>query len=151
MIKKRGKIMQVNLNDVIEAIEFEGDLLSHYYNKKTGLIIYVEDEETTAYKAEDIETIDSFEEWEQELIRALHDLKENPQDYIQLPDKNETDEYKLMVKFCKTIDGFEIKNTIRELKDEIENKGYINAWYDYREKAEYNLAKEWCEKNNIKY
>ncbi|MGG7325696.1 hypothetical protein [Clostridium baratii] len=27
--------MKVNLNDVIEAIEFEGELLKHYYNKST--------------------------------------------------------------------------------------------------------------------
>ena len=32
--------MKVNLSDLIECIEFEGELLSHYYNKKTGVIIY---------------------------------------------------------------------------------------------------------------
>ena len=31
--------MQVNLSDLIEAIEFENDMLSHYYNKDTGVII----------------------------------------------------------------------------------------------------------------
>lgn len=143
--------MEVNLSDVIEAIEFEGELLSHYYNKNTGIILYVEDASSASYKAEDIENIDSFEEWEQELIRELNDLKQNPQDYIQLPDKNETDEYKIMVEFCKTIDKLEIKPSIRELKDEIEKRGYINNWYDYREKVEYNMAKDWCERNNIKY
>ena len=34
--------MKVNLSDVIEAIEFENDMLNHYYNKKTGVIIYKE-------------------------------------------------------------------------------------------------------------
>ena len=56
--------MKVNLNDVIEAIEFEGELLNHYYNKETGVIIYVEDESTSKYKAEDIKNIENFEEWE---------------------------------------------------------------------------------------
>ena len=30
--------MKVNLNDVVECIEFEGELLTHYYNKKTDII-----------------------------------------------------------------------------------------------------------------
>ena len=30
--------MKADLNDVIECIEFEGELLTHYYNKKTDII-----------------------------------------------------------------------------------------------------------------
>ena len=30
--------MKVNLNAVVECIEFEGELLTHYYNKKTDII-----------------------------------------------------------------------------------------------------------------
>ena len=35
--------MKADLNDVIECIEFEGELLTHYYNKNTGVIMYIED------------------------------------------------------------------------------------------------------------
>ena len=30
--------MKINLNAVVECIEFEGELLTHYYNKKTDII-----------------------------------------------------------------------------------------------------------------
>lgn len=143
--------MKVNLNDVIESMELEGEMLQHYYNKDTGIIMYIEDSSSAAYKAEDIENIESFEQWEQELIRALYDFKENPQNYIQLPDENELDEYKIMKEFSKTYEGIEIKDSVQALKDEIKNKGLIDNWYDYRENAEYNIAKQWCEKNNIQY
>ena len=143
--------MEVNLRDVIEAIEFEGELLKHFYNKNTGVIMYVEDSSTASYKAEDISKLDEFEEWEQELISALHDLKENPDDYIQLPDENELDEYKMMCKFAESKGKLDIKSSLREMKEEIENKGYLNDWYDYRENIEYTIAKSWCEKNNINY
>ena len=33
--------MKADLNDVIECIEFEGELLTHYYNKNTGVIMYI--------------------------------------------------------------------------------------------------------------
>ena len=143
--------MEVNLKDVIEAIEFEGELLKHFYNKNTGVIMYVEDSSTASYKAEDVSRLEEFEEWEQELILALHDLKENPHIYIQLPDETELDEYNMMCNFAKGEEKLELKSTLREMKEEIENKGYLNEWYDYRENIEHNIAKNWCIRNNIKF
>ncbi len=143
--------MEVNLKDVIEAIEFEGELLKHFYNKNTGVIMYLEDCSTASYKAEDISRLDEFEPWERELIIALHDLKENPDEYIQLPDETELDEYNMMCRFVESKEELEIKSALREMKEEIENKGYLNEWYDYRENMEYTIAKNWCEKNNIKF
>ncbi len=77
--------LKADLNDVIECIEFEGELLQHYYNKKTGIIIYIEDSSTATYKADDIQNLDSFEDWEKELILSINDFRENQSDYIQLP------------------------------------------------------------------
>ena len=153
--------MQVNLKDVIEAIEFEGDLLTHYYNKKTGVIIYAEDESTSNYKAEDINNLKNFEEWERELISCLYDLKENFEDYIQLPNKDEINEYAMMVEFCRSLSDENFKDkdleeiqkeySMRKLREYIESIERLSEWYDYREKAEYQLAINWCEKNNIEY
>ena len=39
--------MRVDLNDVIEAIEYENESLDYYYNKKTGVVIYKEADGTT--------------------------------------------------------------------------------------------------------
>ena len=33
--------MKVSLNAVVECIEFEGELLTHYYNKKTIYILFL--------------------------------------------------------------------------------------------------------------
>ncbi|MDR5587129.1 MULTISPECIES: UPF0158 family protein [Clostridium] len=153
--------MQVNLSDVIEAIEFEGELLSHYYNKKTGVIIYLEDESTSNYKADDINNLENFEEWERELIICLHDLKENFEDYIQLPNEDEINEYGMMIDFCKSLDDENFKDkkleelqekySLRKLREYIENIEHLSEWYDYRENTEYKLAIDWCEKNNIEY
>lgn len=150
--------LKVDLNDVIECIEFEGELLQHYYNKKTGIIIYIEDSSTATYKADDIHNLDSFEEWEKELILSINDFRENPSDYIQLPSHEDINEYGIMIEFCNNIEESELKNKIlnnkdsfRELRQSIENEGLINDWYDYREGAERNLAIKWCNDNNIEY
>ena len=150
--------LKVDLNDVIECIEFEGELLQHYYNKNTGVIIYIEDSSTATYKSDDIHNLDNFEEWEKELILSLHDFKENPQDYIQLPSHEDINEHGMMIEFCNNIEDTEVKKKIlnnkdsfRDLRKSIENEGLINKWYDYREDAEKNLAIKWCKDNNIEY
>ncbi len=152
--------MQVNLSDLIEAIEFENDMLSHYYNKDTGVIIYKEDMETASYFAEDIDRVDSMEEWEKELIEGLYDLKKNPENYIKLPDKEELNELKIMINFCSSFSDIELPKLeefndegkmLHEVKNIIRNKGLINEWYDYREYSEREIVIEWCKKNNIQY
>lgn len=153
--------MKVELSDVMEAIEFEGEALTHYYNKKTGVIIYLEDESTANYKAEDINNLDSFEEWERELITALHDLKVNSDNYIQLPSLDDINEYNMLKEFSKVIKDEKLislinetnggEDQMRKIIEHIRKIGKIEEWYDFREDAEYNLAKEWCNKNNISY
>ena len=150
--------LKVDLNDVIECIEFEGELLQHYYNKNTGIIMYIEDSSSATYKADDIHNLNNFEDWEKELILSLHDFKENPSDYIQLPSYDDINEHGMMIEFCNKIEDIELRNKIlnnkdsfRELRQSIENEGFINEWYDYREAAEINLAIKWCNDNNIEY
>lgn len=145
--------MQVYLEDVIESIEFENELLNHFYNKDTEVIIYKEDSSTAKYSADDIKDLDKFEEWERELIISLYDLKENPDNYIKLPKRTEDDEYDMIINFCRESD-IEIKEgtyKIDDLKNLIENKGLLLQWYDYREEEERKIAIKWCKKNNIKY
>ncbi len=136
-------------------------MLNHYYNKKTGVIIYKEDSETSSYSANDIHKIDQMEEWERELVSGLYDLNENPQDYISLPGRDEIDEIKMMVEFCNSFSDIKLENTIdsdndydkmlHDINNTIRDKGLINEWYDYREASEKEIAIEWCNKNNIEY
>lgn len=153
--------MKVNLSDVIECIEFENESLNHYYNKKTGIIVYRESSQSCTYKAEDYNNINDFEEWERELIESLYDLKCNPQDYIQLPCLDEVNEFKILVQFCNSFSDLSIDNIIKENIDEvkkiqkikrlIEDKNMLNDWYDYREQSEKEIAENWCRINNIEY
>lgn len=153
--------MKINLNDVIEAIEYENDVLNHYYNKKTGVIIYQDNSEESSYNAEDINNLEIFEEWERELIKDLYDLKKNPQDYIRLPENGEEHELKMMISFCSSFSDIsidkELNNNnslagdIHSIKKIIQDKGLINDWYDYREAVEKDIAAEWCRDNKIDY
>ncbi|MDO4535406.1 MAG: UPF0158 family protein [Clostridium perfringens] len=153
--------MKVDLKDVIEAIELQGDLVNHYYHKNSGIIIYVEDPSVANYKASDIEQLDEYEEWEKDLISSLYDFEENPYDYIILPNKEHINEDKMIMDFCNSIEDISLRdNILNEINEEnsffkikkaIENNGLLSEWYDYRENAERELAINWCKNNNISY
>ena len=101
--------MKVNLNDVIECIEFENENLNHFYNKNTGVIIYKESPETSNYSAADYSRINEFEDWERELIESLYDLENNPNDYIKLPGEDEINELNDILNYLKRNDRIEIE------------------------------------------
>ena len=150
--------MKINLSDVIEAIEFQGDLVNHYYNRNSGIIIGVEDSNTSAYTASLVKDLDKFEEWEKELICNLYDFEENPEDYISLPKGHEVDEHRMLLGFCDSLEDSNLRDkllnhreSLLNLKKSIEDSGLLSDWYDYREKAERNLAINWCENNNLEY
>ena len=146
--------MKVELKDVIEAIEFENELLNHFYNKKTGVIIYKEDFETTNYTSEDINRINELEEWEREIVNNLFDLNKHPEDYIQLPVKDESYELNMMMEFCNSFSDINMPDKIEseeELKKIIQDKNLLSEWYDYREYVEKEIAIDWCNENNIEY
>lgn len=127
--------MKVNLNDVIEAIEFANDTTTYYYYKKTGVIIYTDD----------YGSVDDPE--------MMEDLEDNPEDYIELPDSYEINEGKMMVNFlCDYYDVDEVfGKRIRVLKRMIEDKGLLDEWDKYKEDKEKEIAVRWCEVNDIEY
>ncbi len=52
----------VKLNDIIEAMETESDMMTHYLNKKTGEVIPISEEEMSA--AENEEDPENFSDWQ---------------------------------------------------------------------------------------
>lgn len=145
--------MRVDLQDVIEAIEYENEFLSHYYNKYTGVIIYKEEKVKEPFHKEGIKEIESLEDWQKELLMQLKDLEDHPENYIQLPGHDELHEGRMMKKFMDKVylkcDADE--NDIETLKKAIENKCLLSDWYEYREELERQIAIDWCERNNIEY
>ena len=80
---------------------------------------------------------------------------------ISLPGQYEINEYKIIKNFIETIKDNQIKNQLliairgpgafRRFKDSFINYGIINVWYEFKNNAYYELAKEWCLWNNIDY
>ncbi|WP_147532281.1 UPF0158 family protein [Bacillus marasmi] len=151
--------MKVKLEDIIEGIEMQSEENRAYLNLKTGGVVYVSlDELSMAEEEEDFETLP---EWQQNELKLAIDIVENFEDYVSLRACIEINEYRMMENFCfslKDNNKSEIllhsikgKGAFRRFKDNAIRLGIVSKWYDYRNNCYKEIAREFCESNNINY
>jgi Uncharacterised protein family (UPF0158) len=79
----------------------------------------------------------------------------NDEKYVKLPDKGDINEYDIMEEFAEDNDelsrAMRGRGTFRRFKDEIIEQCIEDDWYDFKEKALIEIAREWCEENGIVY
>ena len=150
--------LTVKLDDIIEAMEFQSDEIQSYLNKKTGQVVTISYEEFSA--AEQNRSIEDFPDWQQEQIRVAEDILYS-EDYMPLPDKFEINEYRIMEKFCLSLNDDEIRNDMyysikgrgafRRFKENIHRYDIAEDWYKFRDEMIREIAIEWCLYNNISF
>ena len=148
----------VNLEEVLEAIKMRTRDSNYFYNKKTGEIHYITDDELR--DAEDGIDISEYPEWQQESLKTAIDIF-STDNYIKLPDDYEINDYKIMEDFCYSIEDKELRNKMvnaidgkgafRIFKDKIYEYDLADEWYEYQDKRFKEIAIEWCERHDIKY
>lgn len=152
-----NKRFVVSLKEAVVAMDTMSDQIHSYLHLKTGEWVSLSDEMLSLAQA-DFE-MDHHPAWEQELILIARDILESD-DYLELPDRNEIQEYAIMDEFCRTLND-RIRN---DLLDKIRGKGGCrrfkklirryqieNQWYEFREKSLESILIEWLEKNHIDY
>jgi hypothetical protein len=153
--------MKVKLSDIVDAIDIQPDEGSSYLNKETGEIETVTEEEMNAVYEDDIP--EDAPEW---MIRATETARkiiddETSEIYIQLPDKYEVHEYRIMEKFSLSVNDREVseslyhaiksKGAFRRFKDAIHRYGIADDWYKYRDSYLKEIAKDWCKGNDVDF
>ena len=132
--------MNVNLSDIIEAIEFTDDMTHSFLDKVTGKIVTVNEFGMTSKEQE-----------------AVYDMLDE-HGFYRLPDQYELNGYNTMEEFIETLpsptrDRLEIAisghGAFRRFKDEIRRLGVEKAWYQYEADDNKRKAIEWCKDNGI--
>lgn len=155
-------IKPVKLKDVIENLDMADDNFKAFYSKKTGKIFVASVEDLRI--AEDSEEDDDFAEypeWQRESIIEALDVVENWEEHIELPDRYEINEYRVMEDFCLSLDNERIsedmyysikgKGAFRRFRDKIYRYGLEQEWYSFRDNALRRMAIAWCEENGVIY
>jgi hypothetical protein len=150
--------IQVKLQDVLEGMDFQSDEQSSFLNLTTGEVVSITDEELRA--AEHDAPLEDFPEWQHDAIRIARDIVEKDH-YLPLPDRFEIHEYRMMERFCLSVDDDDLRDDLcdairgrgafRRFKDRIQAYGMAEDWYRYRDAALREIAMAWCEAHSIAY
>lgn len=151
--------MKANLKQIAEDmdLDFEGVLM--FFDKKSGKVVSFTEE---AYRhAEDPEEASSrLQDWEEEEREQAKLVLEEPDRFVELPDREEIDEYKMMEDFSYSREGKEKdalldairgRGAFRRFKDKAFQLGIVQEWYAYKDEAYRAIAREWCEEHSIPY
>lgn len=150
---------RVKLDEIIDGLESQSDESRSFLNKKTGEIVLITDEELNA--AEENEPIEDFPDWQQDPVRIAKEIIAETGDYISLPTKFDIDEYRVMERFCLSMDDPEMSDLLyslikgsgafRRFKDAIYRYGIEDEWHSYRNNALKEIAIEWCREHGIEF
>ena len=150
--------LPVQLKAVIDEMEFGDDEWRGYINRKTGELTSFPGEVLRLAEDEDADA--GLEGWEAEQIdecrRVLGD-----QDFIELPNQRDIDEYRIMERFCasrddeplrdRLLDAIDGRGAFRRFKNLVHRDGIEDDWYRYRDDAVKKIAADFLEAHDIPY
>ena len=151
--------MKANLKKIIEGIEHQGDESHSYLKLSSGEVVLFSDEAIAV--AERDEDLSEHAKWYRESIEQASEFLNHGEDYLPLPSKFDFHEYRVMEEF---IGSLPIEAQRDELLSLIKGKGafarfkhglerflLLDEWYQYRDRALTELAKDWCRDNGIEF
>jgi len=152
----------INLDELAEQLDCLFDEWQYYLNTNTGEIVEIQTKYLNiAEELDENDDIYSYSDWEQDEIKAAIDVFDNWDDYVNLPDKFDIDEYSIMEEFSYNYRDNEIRNKLgfairgrgafRRFKDTIIYFGIDDEWYKYKKAKLIEIARNWCEINQIPY
>ena len=128
--------MKVKLQDVLMALEdADNDEIRYSYSVNEEKIVYFSD---CLYNEDEYDEDD---------------------DYIDLPDSYDINEYRMMENFVYSLpkgknqtilyNAIQGRGAFRRFKDKLNDIGMAKTWFAYRDQQYKEIALEWCEENDI--
>lgn len=140
--------VSVSLAEIVDALQMQGESISYYLDRQTGVVEMVSDPD---YAGE-------IEENEA-LMEAIDNDTEGR--YVPLPDEFDVHEYAMMEDFARHLEDDGAANTLlnaiqgrgafRRFKDRVQEMGLAERWYEFRDGRYREFAIEWCKENDVVY
>lgn len=155
--------LPVRLKDVVDEMDAIGDDNVAYIHRKTGELVGLTSEAMSLAEDEDEDgdgDSSSFRGWPEEMIDQARQVIDD-RDYIALPDRFEINEYRIMERYCGTIEDEQArrallkaingKGAFRRFKDEIYELEIEQDWYRFRDSAFKQIAADFLAREGIAF
>ena len=154
---------KVKIQKIVDELEMRFMDTTVYYNKITGEILNVQDDDFRIVEDDDFEkNIENYPEWQREHLKKVYNLLYNDIDnYIALPNNFEIKDSDIMEEFIDTISNnnkkLQLENCMwqkgmyRKFKDKLIEVGLENEYYKFYDEKLKEIAIEWCKENNLEY
>ncbi len=150
----------IDLEEVIDGMEFQLRDMSAFFNFLDNKIVVITDSEIQKAKKITIAEIKELSEADVEFMDQALDIVKSGE-YIQLPTNYDIFEYKIMESFCNDIEDEEIKETMikdivgrgafSRFKESIYKNNIEQDWFIFRYDTLKQIAIEWCIEERVKY
>lgn len=152
----------VKLQDVVDVLDIISDGFRYFLHKETGSIVGISEEAIfIADAAAENDDLSAYPAWQREEIVDVQKISGNWEQYIELPNKYEINEYSIIEEFCCQVEdetkaevllmAIKGRGAFRRFQQLIERYNLEKAWYCFREDALTAVAICWCEENAIEY
>jgi hypothetical protein len=139
-------------------------------NKETGEVVSISNEQLSAAEelddyedeaSEDLEAAENKLENLDEEMQLAFDIYSNFEKYEDLPDRDHINEYGMMEDFCyqiqndsskeKLLRAIQGKGAFRRFKDQVNDLGIEQQWYDFRDEQYKQVAIKWCRDLDLEF
>ncbi len=148
------------LREVAEALEMQAESSIAYYDRETGEIHHLSEEEFSA--AEAGVDLSGFPDWQRPLVELAQLVETDASGrFVALPTKFDLHEYHFLESFAESVTdpalSSELFNAIRGrgafryFKDTVRRLGLEAQWFKHRAECFREAAREWCDSEQVAY
>ena len=151
---------RAKLSQVVDAIEMAGDGNDAFFDRRTGEVQIISDDDIAA--ADDEQPAAEAPDWQQDLIAIARQIKaDSGGRFLPLPDQFDAHEWEMMREFASTIEDEAVSEQLQDaihgagafrcFKDSVHRLGIEDQWYTFRDGCYRRLAIDWCKANGIEW
>jgi hypothetical protein len=146
----------VRLNDIVDALEMQFDECPSYLDVDTGHVVTVsEDLLREAEESGDEPDLPAWQEDEWEIAKRIVSTDR----FQKFPPKFDVHEWAIMQDFSRSLESDSIREDLlraihgagafRNFKNTVRQYGIDSAWFAFRTETLRQIARNWCEENQI--